>query len=339
MVCRIFPDRPFGDNDLVNLVHAAHDIEMPLAGFTIEEIQFSLQNVLNVDMHADAYVDGRLALPSRRLLPGNRIEFMQRWGKKRAIDIRPDWESADGGIQLYCGDCRLILPRLKHVGDSAIVDPPYNIGYHYNTYKDRMGSAEYLTWQEEVMAAAQIALKPDANVFYLQYPEIASEMWARLKRYYNPVEWITWIYHTHTGGRPFRRGSRAWLWLAQGNPYIGDDALRGHYRNPDDRRIRERIEKGLRPIDFDWWFCEQVKNVSREKTPHPCQLPVEMVERIVQADLSGRWNGHRPLLGQRHHRRSVHPVGATVHRHRNRRRVFSYRGEEDRRDQYEERNR
>ena len=60
MVCRILPDRQFGDNGMVNLVHAAHDIDMPLAGFTVQEIQFSLQNVLNVDMHADAYVDGRL---------------------------------------------------------------------------------------------------------------------------------------------------------------------------------------------------------------------------------------------------------------------------------------
>ena len=98
------------------------------------------------------------------------------------------------------------------------MDPPYNIGYHYNTYRDRMAWAEYLRWQEEVMVVAQEALKADANIFYLNYPETAAEMWARLQRHYDPIKWINWIYHTHTGGMPLRRGSRAWLWLGQATP-------------------------------------------------------------------------------------------------------------------------
>ena len=49
----------------------------PLAGFSVEEIQYSLRDVLNVDMLADAYVDGRLALSSHRLLPGDRSSS---WG-------------------------------------------------------------------------------------------------------------------------------------------------------------------------------------------------------------------------------------------------------------------
>ena len=163
-----------------------------------------------------------------------------------------------------------------------ISDSPYNIGYGYNTYNDRMPWDSYLDWQEEVLVAAKEALKADANILYLNYPETAAEMWVRLRRYYDQIEWITWIYHTHTGGKPLRRATRAWLWLAQGKPYIGDEALRGEYRNPNDKRIQERIAMGLRPIDCDWWLCEQVKNVSKEKTPHPCQLPVEMVERLVR---------------------------------------------------------
>ncbi len=132
------------------------------------------------------------------------------------------------------------------------------------------------------MVLARKALKADANIFYLHYPEVAAEMWVRLSRYYTPIEWINWIYHTHTGGKPLRNGSRAWLWFAQGNPYIGDEALRGHYRNPTDKRIKKQIERGLAPIDQDWWWYEQVKHGSAEKTLHPCQLPLAMVMRIVQ---------------------------------------------------------
>ncbi len=39
-------------NNEINVVHAAHDLEMALAGFTVAEIQYALRDVLNVDMDA-----------------------------------------------------------------------------------------------------------------------------------------------------------------------------------------------------------------------------------------------------------------------------------------------
>lgn len=32
---------------------------------------------------------------------------------------------------------------------------------------------------------------------------------------------------------------------------------------------------------YDWWVVNQVKNVSKEKTAHPCQMPLEVMERII----------------------------------------------------------
>ena len=32
---------------------------------------------------------------------------------------------------------------------------------------------------------------------------------------------------------------------------------------------------------YDWWEINQVKNTSREKTAHPCQMPLEVMKRIV----------------------------------------------------------
>lgn len=31
----------------------------------------------------------------------------------------------------------------------------------------------------------------------------------------------------------------------------------------------------------DWWNINQVKNVSKEKTEHPCQMPLEVMKRII----------------------------------------------------------
>jgi DNA modification methylase len=54
------------------------------------------------------------------------------------------------------------------------------------------------------------------------------------------------------------------------------------YKNPSDKRIKERIARGCTGAKlYDWWNINQVKNVSQEKTEHPCQMPLEVMENII----------------------------------------------------------
>lgn len=41
----------------------------------------------------------------------------------------PDWQTEDGAIRLYCGDCRDYLEELRGEVDCVVTDPPYGIGY------------------------------------------------------------------------------------------------------------------------------------------------------------------------------------------------------------------
>ena len=48
--------------------------------------------------------------------------------------------------KLYCGDCRTVISA-EGIDLSKVVvvtDPPFNIGYHYKSYKDRMAQKEYV---------------------------------------------------------------------------------------------------------------------------------------------------------------------------------------------------
>jgi DNA modification methylase len=54
------------------------------------------------------------------------------------------------------------------------------------------------------------------------------------------------------------------------------------YKNPNDKRVKLLIEKGKRARLYDWWNIQQVKNVSKEKTKHPCQMPLEVMKRIIE---------------------------------------------------------
>ena len=54
------------------------------------------------------------------------------------------------------------------------------------------------------------------------------------------------------------------------------------YKNLNDKRIQKRIAEGKTGAKlYDWWNINQVKNVSKEKTEHPCQIPEKVIENII----------------------------------------------------------
>lgn len=52
--------------------------------------------------------------------------------------MKPDWESSDGAIRLFQGDCREVLANLEAGSiDAVVTDPPYGVGFNYGSgYKD-----------------------------------------------------------------------------------------------------------------------------------------------------------------------------------------------------------
>ena len=54
------------------------------------------------------------------------------------------------------------------------------------------------------------------------------------------------------------------------------------YKNPNDKRIKALIASGRTGGRlYDWWNVNQVKNVSKDKTIHPCQMPLKVMENII----------------------------------------------------------
>ncbi len=195
--------------------------------------------------------------------------------------MTPYWQAQ--GLALYCGDALEVMRAMPATSvDAIITDPPYNIGYHYDGYRDRRPWPEYEAWQRAVLVEGTGLLRDGGSLLYLNYPEFAAKLFWTIPGL-APIKLLAWVYHAHSTGWPLRRATRLWCWWAKGRPaYIGDGAIRSQYRNPNDRRVRRLIANGRRPTDYDWWHYEQVKNVSRDKTSHPCQLPEPMVRRLVQ---------------------------------------------------------
>ena len=168
-------------------------------------------------------------------------------------------------IELRLGDC---LETLKNIPDKAIFvsDPPFNIGYKYNTYKDRMKEADYFKWLAKIFGGGT---KP---CVIIHYPE-------SLYRFSHeigvvPTRVISWVYNSNTG-RQHR--DIAFFGIEPDMSKVTQP-----YKNPTDKRVKKLIESGKTGAKlYDWWNINQVKNVSKEKTSHPCQMPIEVMERVI----------------------------------------------------------
>ena len=64
--------------------------------------------------------------------------------------MNPTWQSDDGGVQLFLGDCLEVLPTLGEV-DAVVTDPPYGIGAVKMQFgKWRTSRMEKLEWDNEL---------------------------------------------------------------------------------------------------------------------------------------------------------------------------------------------
>ena len=85
---------------------------------------------------------------------------------------------------------------------------------------------------------------------------------------------MSWVYNSNTG-----KQSRLISWWGCKPDF---SKVTQPYKNPNDKRVKSLLEKGRTGAKlYDWWMINQVKNVSKEKTEHPCQIPEEIIKRII----------------------------------------------------------
>lgn len=149
---------------------------------------------------------------------------------------------------------------------TIITDPPYNINYEYNEYNDNLTDEEYIEL---------ISNFKGSKLAIIHYPE-------ETMKYFVPAlgvpdEVNVWAYNSNLRGRH----SRLINYYNLQPDYL---KVLQPYKDPSDKRIKERIAKGITGArSYDWFTDIQlVKNGSKSKYPHPCPVPVELMERIIK---------------------------------------------------------
>ncbi len=210
---------------------------------------------------------------------------------------------------IFEDDCLSALDKTPSESvDLVITSPPYNIG---KVYENRKNLDDYLNWYDKLIPKLKRVLNSRGSICWQTGNFIDQGEVFPLDIYFYPLfkahgfklrNRIVW--HFGHGLHCSKRLSGRYetiLWMTKQDDYIFNlDNIRVPAKYPGKRHFRGKKKglpsgnpKGKNPSDF--WLCMQeefesgvfeipnVKANHPEKTTHPCQFPVELVERCILA--------------------------------------------------------
>jgi len=189
--------------------------------------------------------------------------------------------------KVYNGDVMHVLKDLPDNSvDMIFGDPDYNVGIKYNENNYTKKFDDYINWYIELAKESMRVLKPDGNLFMMNYPQQNAHLRVKyLDLHFPNINEYVWVYNTNVGHTPrrFTTAHRSILHVRKSsdNKFF-KDAVALPYKNPTDKRIRQNIANGSSGrMPYSWFEFNLVKNVSKEKTHHACQIPQKLTEMLV----------------------------------------------------------
>ena len=220
-----------------------------------------------------------------------------------------DYVSPEVQHKVECGESLKILKKYDDQKfDLIITSPPYNIG---KSYEIKTSIEAYLQTQESIIKELIRVLSDRGSICWqvgnyvnkgevfpldLYYYQIFKQYGLKLR---NRIIWH-FGHGLHASNR-FSGRYETILWFTKTDDYVFnlDDVRtpskypgKRHFKGPNKGKLSGN-PKGKNPSDIweitvnDWenelWNIPNVKSNHPEKTEHPCQYPVELVERCVLA--------------------------------------------------------
>ncbi|VEP13791.1 Methyltransferase [Hyella patelloides LEGE 07179] len=217
--------------------------------------------------------------------------------------------NTDANLVLKLGDVEDFLSTIPDNSITLIVtSPPYNLG---KKYEKRIAIETYLEQQKPIIKQLYRILKEDGSICwqvgnYVDKGEVfpLDIFYYQIFKEYNLFLRNRIIWHFGHGLHASKKFSGRYetiLWFTKSKEYLFNlDAVRVPSKYPGKRHYKGKNKgkpsgnpKGKNPSDFweiainEWakevWEIPNVKSNHPEKTLHPCQYPVELVERCVLA--------------------------------------------------------
>ncbi|MGD0590818.1 MAG: site-specific DNA-methyltransferase [Bacteroidota bacterium] len=223
-------------------------------------------------------------------------------------EVQNDFDS-NAQIVLHCGDTLDFLETIPN--DTAkliITSPPYNLG---KEYENKTSIESYLEIQDQVIKQLVNKVRPDGSICwqvgnFVENSEVFpldTLYYSHFKKYGMKLRnRIIWSFnHGLHASKRFSGRYETILWFTKSDSYTFNlDPVRVpskypgklHFKGPK-RGLPSGNPLGKNPSDVwdfiaqEWekelWDIPNVKANHPEKTIHPCQYPIELIERCVLA--------------------------------------------------------
>jgi len=202
----------------------------------------------------------------------------------------------DQEVVIYPGNCLELLSEIPDKSIQLIVtSPPYNIG---KEYEKKLKIEDYIEQQRAVITECSRVLKDEGSICwqvgnYVQKGEIIP-LDILLYEIFRDLDYVLRnriIWHFEHGLHCKNRFSGRyetinWFTKRNQNYYFNLDPVRipqkypqkKHFKGPNAGKLSGN-PLGKNPSDV--WEIPNVKSNHVEKTEHPCQFPVGMIEKLV----------------------------------------------------------
>lgn len=198
---------------------------------------------------------------------------------------------SDAGMEVDTvvhGDCIELLGKISEpCVDLVFADPPFNIGYTYDQYKDDVDYQEYVDWTERWMSACVDVLKPTGS-FYIAIGDhyaaevrmIGRELGLDLRN------WIIWHYTFGQSTKAMFAKAHTHIFYFVKNAKkftFNDEQVRFPSARHTEYSDRRANPMGRVPDDV-WDDFPRVCGTFAERAGwHGCQMPEALLMRIIRA--------------------------------------------------------
>lgn len=175
--------------------------------------------------------------------------------------MQPTWQTDDGSVQLYLGDCLDVLPTLEAGSvDAVVTDPPYGIGFKYESHNDTPDG--YGEWIWSVVELAESKCSPGSPVF----------VWQAQSNTKHFAEWFPRDWRIFIQAKNFVQIRKTAMnyayepvlcWWTRGEAWWASDG----------------------PMNRDWFVADSASAVADTTSlarQHPCPRQPDVVEFIVR---------------------------------------------------------
>ncbi len=187
------------------------------------------------------------------------------------------------------GDC---LELFKEIPDNSVdmtfADPPFNLKKKYTSYTDSLEFQEYLNWCELWISEMVRVTKPTGSIFLHNIPKWLTYYATFLNKFAHFKHWISWDAPTAPMGKSLQPAHYGILFY--GKKEKGTKIYELRYPHKRDRKQgfllkdyggkKDKLHPFGPLVSDVWTDIHRIKH-NKKRDPHPCQLPIHLLDRLI----------------------------------------------------------